>query len=248
VLIRSAERGGLPTYEAVDIAYLQSKLERGFERAIYVLGTDHHGVVGWYAVVARMLGFDPARVEVILYQLIHLTRGGERTKMAKRSGNVVFLDEFMDEVGVDAARWFLVDRGPDRTIEIDVELAAEKSRKNPVYYVQMAHARVAGIFRNAEPDAAVGGPPPGPLEPLERELVKRVASFPGIAREAAVRRSPQLMPAYAIELADDFHRFFENHRVVGEPEQAFRLGLCRATQRVIARSLDLVGVEAPERM
>jgi arginyl-tRNA synthetase len=244
-LLRSADRSTL--YFASDVAYVLAKFERGFDRAIYVLGADHHGYVPRLKAAASMLGYDPDRVEVLLYQLVHLTRGGEKTKMAKRKGDVVFLDDFMDEVGVDAARWFLVDRGPDRTIEIDVDLAAEKSRKNPVYYVQMAHARVAGVFRNAE-GAAVGGPPPGALAPLERELVKRLAEFPGIAREAAVRRSPQLLPAYAIELADDFHRFYDNHRVVGEEAEAFRLGLCRATQHVIARSLDLVGVEAPERM
>jgi arginyl-tRNA synthetase len=245
-LLRSSD--GSTLYFASDVAYLLAKFERGFDRAIYVLGADHHGYVARLKAAAAMLGYDPGRVEVLVYQLVHLTRGGEQTKMSKRKGDVVFLDDFMDEVGIDAARWFLVDRGPDRTIEIDIDLAAEKSRKNPVYYVQMAHARVAGVFRNAAPDAAIGGPPPAPLEPLERELVKRLAEFPGVAREATLRRSPQLLPAYAIELADDFHRFYDNHRVVGEPAEAFRLGLVRATQRVIARSLDLVGVAAPERM
>jgi arginyl-tRNA synthetase len=244
-LLRSSD--GSTLYYASDVAYLLAKFERGFDRAVYVLGADHHGYVARLKAAAAMLGFDPGRVEVLLYQLVHLTRGGEQTKMSKRKGDVVFLDDFMDEVGVDAARWFLVDRGPDRTIEIDVDLAAEKSRKNPVYYVQMAHARVAGVFRNA-PGAVVGGPPPGPLEPLERELVKRLADFPVVAREAAERRSPQLLPAYAIELADDFHRFYDNHRVVGEDAEAFRLGLCRAAQRVIARCLGLVGVDAPEQM
>jgi arginyl-tRNA synthetase len=247
VLIRSPERGGLPTYEAADIAYLRDKLERGFDRALYVLGADHHGVAKWYEVVARMLGYDPGRVEVLLYQLVHLTRGGEQTKMSKRRGDVVFLDEFMDEVGVDAARWYLVNRGPDQTIEIDLDLAAEKTQKNPVYYVQYAHARIAAILRNAG-DAEVGGPPPGPLSPEEKELIKRLADFPSTVREATERRGPQLLPAYAIRLADDFHRFYHERRVLGDPAQAFRLGLIRATQRVIARSLDLLGVEAPERM
>ena len=146
VLIRSAERGGLPTYEAADIVYLRDKLERGFDRAIYVLGADHHGVRGWYRVIAQMLGYDPERVEVILYQLVHLTRGGDVVKMSKRRGDVVTLDEFMDEVGVDAARWYLAARGPDQAITIDVDLAREKSEKNPVYYVQYAHARIGGIL------------------------------------------------------------------------------------------------------
>ena len=117
---------------------------------IYVLGADHHGTRNWYAAVARMLGYDPERVEVLLYQLVHLTRGGAAAKMSKRRGDVVFLDELLDEVGVDAARWYLVSRGPDQTIEIDVDLAAEKTAKNPVFYVQYAHARIAGILRNAE--------------------------------------------------------------------------------------------------
>src|SRR5207302_2870958 len=146
VLVRSPEQGGLPTYRAADAAYVEDKLSRGFDRALYVLGADHHGTRKWYAAVARMLGYDPARVEVLLYQLVHLTRGGEQAKMSKRRGDVVFLDDFVDEVGVDAARWYLVNRGPDQTIEIDVDLAAEHSQKNPVYYVQYAHARIAGIL------------------------------------------------------------------------------------------------------
>jgi arginyl-tRNA synthetase len=247
VLVRSPEKGGLPTYEAADVAYLRDKLERGFDRALYVLGADHHGVAGWYAVVARMLGYDPSRVEVLLYQLVHLSRGGERTKMAKRRGDVVFLDEFIDEVGVDAARWYLVNRGPDQTIEIDIDLAAEKTQKNPVYYVQYAHARIAGILRNAG-GASVGGPSPLPLEPQERELVKRLTEFPRVAAEATERRGPQALPVFAIRVADDFRRFYHDVRVLGSEAEAFRLGLCRATQRVIARCLDLVGVEAPERM
>ena len=125
VLLRSGDRS--PTYRAADVAYLVDKLDRGFDRAIYVLGADHHGTRNWYAAVARMLGYDPARVEVLLYQLVHLVRSGEAVKMGKRSGNVVFLDDVLEEIGVDAARWYLVNRGPDQTIEIDVDLAAERS-------------------------------------------------------------------------------------------------------------------------
>ena len=167
VLIRSAEKGGTPTYRAADVAYLVDKLERGFDRAIYVLGADHHATAHWYAAIARMLGYDPERVEVLLYQFVHLTRGGESTKASKRAGNVVFLDDVMDEIGVDAARWYLVNRGPDQTIEIDLDLAAEKSQKNPVYYVQYAHARIAAILRNAG-DAEVGGRRPGRSRPRRR--------------------------------------------------------------------------------
>jgi arginyl-tRNA synthetase len=247
VLIRSPEQGGAPTYRAADVVYLVDKLERGFDRAVYVLGADHHGTRNWYAGVARMLGYEPDRVEVLLYQLVHLTRGGQQAKMSKRRGDVVFLEEFMDEVGVDAARWFLVNRGPDQTIDIDVDLAADRSEKNPVYYVQYAHARIAGIRRNAG-DASASSTPPPELAQEERDLIKRLADFPGIASEAAERRSPQAMPTYAIRVADEFHRFYHHHRVLESDEQAFRLGLVTATQAVIARALGLIGVDAPERM
>jgi arginyl-tRNA synthetase len=246
VLVRSPERGGRPTYEAADIAYLADKLERGFERVMYVLGADHQDVRGWYQVIARMLGYD-AEVEVLLYQLVHLVRGGAQTRMSKRRGDVVFLDELIDEIGVDAARWYLISRGRDQTIEIDVDLAAEKTQKNPVYYVQYAHARIAGILRNAG-DAPIAPEPPDELADEERDLVKRLVEFPELVAEATERRGPHALPYYAIQVADDFHRFYNAHRVLGSEAEAFRLGLVRATQTVIARSLDLVGVEAPERM
>ncbi|TML50543.1 MAG: arginine--tRNA ligase [Actinobacteria bacterium] len=216
VLVRSPERGGGPTYRAADVVYLAHKLERSFDRAVYVLGADHHGTRRWYAAVAQMLGYDPARIEVLLYQLVHLTSGGEQRTMSKRRGDVVFLDDFMDEVGVDAARWYLVNRGPDQTIEIDVE----------------------------NDDLL----PSEPLAPEERDLIKRLLEFPATAAEATERRGPQGIPVYAIRVADDFHRFYHEHRVLGSNAEAFRLALVRATQNVIARCLDLVGVEAPERM
>ncbi|HLX19694.1 MAG TPA: arginine--tRNA ligase [Gaiellaceae bacterium] len=245
VLLRSGDRS--PTYRAADVPYLVEKMEGGFGRAIYVLGADHHGTRNWYAAVARMLGYDPERIEVLLYQLVHLTKGGEQARMSRRRGDVVFLDDFLDEIGVDAARWYLVSRGPDQTIEIDVDLAAERSQKNPVYYVQYAHARIAGILRNAE-GAAGAVSLAQPLAPEERELVKRLAEFPEVVRDATDRRSPQAIPVYAIRVADDFHRFYHEHRVLESEQEAFRLALCRATQSVIARSLQLIGVEAPERM
>jgi len=245
VLIRSET--GTPTYRAADVVYLADKLDRGHDRAIYVLGADHHGTRNWYAAVARMLGYDPERVEVLLYQLVHLTRGGEAAKMSKRRGDVVLLDEFLDEVGVDAARWYLVSRGPDQAIEIDTDLAAEKTAKNPVYYVQYAHARIAGILRNAE-GAEASAEPPAELAPEERDLIKRLAEFPTVVAEATERRGPHAIPNYAIRVADDFHRFYTRHKVLGTEQQPFRLGLITATKSVIARSLDLIGVEAPERM
>jgi arginyl-tRNA synthetase len=247
VLVRS---NGLPTYFAADAAYVRRKFARGYDRLVYVLGADHHGYVVRLQALAEMLGHPRDSIEVLLYQLVHLTSGGASAKMGKRSGNVVFLDEFLDEIGVDAARWYLVSRGHDQAIEIDVDLAAEKTQKNPVYYVQYAHARIAGILRNAgEPS---GDPrdiaSSGELAPEERDLVKRLLEFPAVASEAAARRAPHAVPTYAIRVADDFHRFYHHHKVLGSEREAFRLALCLATRQVVARSLELIGVEAPERM
>ena len=193
VLIRSET--GTPTYRAADVVYLADKLDRGHDRAIYVLGADHHGTRNWYAAVARMLGYDPERVEVLLYQLVHLSRGGEAAKMSKRRGDVVMLDEFLDEVGVDAARWYLVSRGPDQTIEIDVDLAAEKTAKNPVFYVQYAHARIAGILRNAEGARSVARASrrPGRRGARSRQAPRRVPGRRrGGDRAARPARDPDL--------------------------------------------------------
>ncbi len=245
VLIRS--EGGAPTYRAADVVYLADKLDRGLDRAIYVLGADHHGTRHWYAAVARMLGYDPDRVEVLLYQLVHLVKGGQQAKMSKRRGDVVFLDELLDEIGVDAARWYLVSRGHDQAIEIDVDLAADKSQSNPVYYVQYAHARIAGILRNAE-GGAPSAEPPSELAAEERDLIKRLAEFPAVVAEATERRGPHAIPTYAIRVADDFHRFYHHHKVLGSEAESFRLGLVTATKSVIARALDLIGVEAPDTM
>jgi len=162
--------------------------------------------------------------------------------------DVVFLDEFMDEIVVAAARWYLVNRGLDHAIEIDIDLAAERSQKNPVYYVQYAHARIAGILRNAPDNAGDDVLLAAPLAAEERGLVKRLAELPEVVADALAKRGPQVIPAYAIRVADDFHRFYHEHRVLESEQQAFRLGLCRATQAVIATCLGLVGVEAPERM
>jgi arginyl-tRNA synthetase len=247
VLVRS---GGEPTYFAKDASYMRRKYARGFDRLIYVLGADHHGYVARLQALAEMLGHPRESLEVLVYQLVHLVEGGAAKMMSKRRGDVVFLDELVDAVGVDAARWYLVSRGHDQTIELDVDLAKERTSKNPVYYVQYAHARIAGILRNAE----VSEPAPGSggdhvlLAPEERELVKRLLEFPAVVAQATERRAPHAVPIYAIRVADDFHRFYHEHRVLESEQEAFRLGLVRAVQLVIARCLDLVGVDAPERM
>jgi arginyl-tRNA synthetase len=247
VLIRS---GGEPTYFAKDAAYMRRKYARGFDRLIYVLGADHHGYVARLQALAEMLGHPRESLEVLIYQLVHLIEGGATKKMSKRRGDVVFLDELLDAIGVDAARWYLVSRGHDQTIELDVDLAKERTNKNPVYYVQYAHARIAGILRNAPASGSVSAPAPDlvALAPEERELVKRLLEFPAVVAQATERQAPHAIPIYAIRVADDFHRFYHEHRVLESEQEAFRLGLVRAVQLVIARCLDLIGVDAPERM
>ncbi len=245
VLVRS---DGEPTYFAKDAAYMRRKYAGGFDRLVYVLGADHHGYVARLQALAEMLGDSRESLEVLIYQLVHLVEGGEAKKMSKRRGDVVFVDELIDAIGVDAARWYLVSRGHDQTIELDVDLAKERSSKNPVYYVQYAHARIAGILRNAEASGAVAGASASALASEERELVKRLLEFPQVAAEATERRAPHAIPIYAIRVADDFHRFYHEHRVLESESEGFRLRLVGATQSVLARCLDLVGVEAPERM
>ena len=245
-LLRSAD--GSYLYYAADIAYVFDKLSRGFDRAIYVLGADHHGYVRRLQAAAGLLGYDQERVEVLIYQLVSIVEQGEAKRMSKRRGDVVFLEELVEKIGVDAMRWYLVLRGHDQPIDIDVDLAAEQTQKNPVYYVQYAHARIAGILRNAG-DATSSAEVPGTLASEERALVKRLVEFPGVVAEATERRAAHALPTYAIRVADDFHRFYHHHRVLEAGDaRAFRLALCQATQTVIARALDLVGVEAPERM
>ena len=233
-------------YYAADVAYVRNKFERGFDRLIYVLGADHHGYVPRLKAAAAMLGYDPDRLEALIYQLVQIVEGGRAKQSSKRRGDVVFLSELVDKIGIDAARWYLVSRGYDQAIDIDVDLARERSEKNPVYYVQYAHARIAGILRNAG-DAEVSARA-GDLAPEERDLVKRLVELPEVVREAVERRAPHGLPNYAIRLADDFHRFYHHHRVLESEQQAFRLGLVTATKAVLARSLDLIGVEAPDRM
>jgi len=238
---------GRPTYLAADVPHMRLKFDRGHDHLVYVLGADHHGYVARLKAIAGALGHDPESVEVLIYQLVQLTEAGEARKVSKRRGDVVFLDDLLDEIGVDAARWHLLSRGHEQAMEIDVDLARERTDKNPVYYVQYAHARIAGILRNAEGRKSAPAPA-GALAAEERELVKRLAEFPTVVAEATERRGPHALPTYAIRVADDFHRFYHHHRVLESAEEPFRLALCRATALVIARALDLMGVEAPERM
>ncbi len=239
---------GETTYFAADLAYIDLKFTRGATRAIYVLGADHHGYIQRLKAGAACLGYEPEAVEVLIYQLV--TVSGER--MGKRRGNVITLDGLVDAIGVDAARYFLVQRSHDQTLDIDLDLAVEASSKNPVYYVQYAHARCASILRKAADEGRLtegvgtGHLPEGP----EAALVRRLAEWPDIARTAADLRAPHRIIAWAHELAGDFHAFHHDLYVLHEDDdvRAFRIAAVRATAEALARALDLVGVSAPDRM
>jgi arginyl-tRNA synthetase len=254
VLIRA---NGEPTYLAADVAYHWDKLERGFERLINILGADHHGYVPRVRAAIEALGADPERFEALIMRLVHIVESGERAQMSKRSGDFVSLDELLDDIGVDATRWFMLWRSHDTTVDLDLELARRQSNDNPVYYVQYAHARIASILRKAEQaqDEVAGGAgaatPGTALEPAERELIKRLLEFPGEVREAAERRAPHRICTYATAVAADFHGFYRDCQVVGaegEGVERSRLALSLLTMRTIAGSLDLLGISAPERM
>ena len=246
---------GEHTYLASDVAYHQHKRARGFDRLIDVWGADHHGYVRRTKAHFEALGGDPDRLELVIMQFVHVVERGERASMSKRRGEFVTLDELMDQIGVDAARWFLLHRSHDRTVELDLDLAREQSAENPVYYVQYAHARIASMLRKAGSErvtAALDGPlGEASLHPAERALVKRLIAFPFEAVEATERREPHRIATYALELAQDFTIFYRDCQVVGvEPEtlENQRIALSVAAQRVIARSLGLLGVDAPESM
>jgi arginyl-tRNA synthetase len=286
VLVRS---NGEHTYFASDIAYHQDKRERGFDRQVDVWGADHHGYVARMKAAYEALGGDPEHLELLIMQLVHLMRGGERAQMSKRSGEFVTLDDLLEEIGVDAARWYLLARSHETTVDLDLDLARSQSSENPVYYVQYAHARISAVLAKAgerrvrtalaeiapgsgapdggnEAQSATGtldgggearGATPGldggraPLHATERVLVKQLLAFPLEVAEAAERRAPHRITAYALQLAQDFTAFYRDCRVVGaEPEavESQRIALAVATQRTIARCLDLLGVSAPAEM
>jgi arginyl-tRNA synthetase len=256
VLVRSS---GEYTYFAPDIAYHQDKRERGFERQIDVWGADHHGYVRRMKAAYAALGGDPEELELLIMQLVHLLSKGERAQMSKRSGEFVSLDDLVADIGVDAAHWFLLARSHDTTVDLDVDLAGQKSNENPVYYVQYAHARIASMLDKAgaervqqatESVKAADGSLQA-LEPAERHLIEQLLAFPGELAEAVDRRAPHRIAAYALELSQSFTAFYRDCRVVGaEPEavESLRIALCVASRRTIATCLELLGVSAPQRM
>jgi arginyl-tRNA synthetase len=247
---------GEHTYFASDIAYAQNKRERGFDRMVYVLGADHHGYIGRMRAAYEALGGEPDRLDLLIMQFVHLVRGGEKVSMSKRAGEFVTLDELVEEIGVDASRWFLLNRSHDTTIEVDLQLAKSETSDNPVYYVQYAHARIAAVLRKAGDlrvaDAlAEGFPPDLALHPSERALISKLLAWPAEATDAAERRAVHRVASYALELAQAFSAFYRDCQVVGvEPVEleSFRIALSVATQRTIGRALDLLGVSAPLEM
>jgi arginyl-tRNA synthetase len=254
VLVRSS---GEHTYFASDIAYHQDKRERGFERQIDVWGADHHGYVLRMKAAYEALGGDPAELELLIMQLVHLMSSGERAQMSKRAGEFVSLDDLVAEIGVDATRWYLLARSHDTTVDLDLNLAAEQSSENDVYYVQYAHARIASMLakvgreRVLAASAAVSGLEREALHATERALVEQLLAFPAELAEAAERRAPHRIAAYALALAQTFTAFYRDCHVVGaQPEavESFRIALCVLSRSTIARCLGLLGVSAPERM
>lgn len=252
VVIRS---NGLPTYFGADIAYHQNKFERGFDRVINVWGADHHGHVSRIKGAMQALGYDPDSLDILLMQLVRLYRGKKMVRMSKRTGTTVSLDELIDEVGRDAARFFFVMRSPDSHLDFDLDLAKEESQDNPVYYVQYAHARICSIFRQAEAAGIVMGDiesisPALFAEEEELLLLRKIADFPEENIIAARTMAPHRIARYVLDLAGLFHSFYNHHRVLGvEPElQAARLLLMHITRITIKNSLDVLGVNAPERM
>jgi arginyl-tRNA synthetase len=254
VLVRSS---GEHTYFASDIAYHQDKRERGFERQIDVWGADHHGYVLRMKAAYEALGGDPGELELLIMQLVHLMSSGERAQMSKRAGEFVSLDDLVAEIGVDAARWYLLARSHDTTVDLDLDLAREQSSENDVYYVQYAHARIASMLervggeRVQAASAALAGLEREPLHATERALVEQLLAFPAELAEAAERRAPHRIAAYALALAQTFTAFYRDCHVVGaEPEavESFRIVLCVVSGATIARCLGLLGVSAPAKM
>ena len=251
VLVRS---GGEPTYLAPDIAYHRDKLSRA-DVLIDVLGADHHGYLQRMRAAIAALGEPPERLEALLMQLVQIVERGQRTQMSKRRGDFVTLDELVDDIGVDAARWYMLQRSHDTAIDLDLDLARSQSSENPVYYVQYAHARIASILRKASDEGVdtgrSGGSIAQPAEQSERDLIKRLLELPAEVTEAAARRAPHRLCAYAMTIAGDFHAFYRDCQVVGaegEGVQEARLALCMATKDSIAQVLGLLGISAPERM
>ena len=251
VIKRADER---PTYFAADIAYHDDKFQRGFSRMIDIWGTDHHGYVKRLQSVVEALGHPSDRLTILLYQLVTLMRDGKPVAMSTRSGDFVPLQDVVDEVGRDACRFFFSLLSPQSHLKFDLELAKKRASENPVFYVQYVHARCCSIFREAAKRGTIFDPAavraPSDLDPRERVLLVKLASFPDVVEQAAKELSPHPIPNYLMSLAGEFHRFYEGCQVLGEDAgtTAFRLALVDGVRTIIKNGLDLIGVSAPEEM
>ena len=247
---------GAPAYIAADLAYYLDKRQRGFDLCIYMLGADHHGYIARLKAAAAALGDDPDTVEVLIGQLVNLVRDGQPVRMSKRAGTVITLDDLVEAIGTDAARYALIRSSVDSPIDIDLALWSSASAENPVYYVQYAHARLCALARNA---AELGlAPDLSHLKELghdkEGALIRTLGDYPRVLQSAAALREPHRVCRYLEDLAGDYHRFYDSHRVLPQGDESAgdvhraRLALCAATRQVIANGLDILGVSAPERM
>ena len=247
---------GDAAYIAGDIAYVADKFHRGHNLAIYMLGADHHGYISRLQAAAAAMGYDPNQVEVLIGQLVNLKRDGQSVRMSKRAGTVITLDDLVEAIGVDGARYALVRSSVDSTLDIDLDLWQSQSNDNPVYYVQYAHARLCSIARNAEDRGVSMTNPDLSLLVHEREgeLIRTLGEFPAVVKAAATLREPHRIARYAEELAGTFHRFYDNCQILPKTGQedapifSARFALATATKQVLANALGLLGVAAPQRM
>ena len=246
---------GKPAYIAGDIAYFLDKRARGFDLCIYMLGADHHGYIGRLKAVAAALGDDPAVVEVLIGQMVNLVQDGKPVRMSKRAGTVVTMEDLVEAVGVDAARYSLIRSSADSPLDVDVDLLRQRSNDNPVFYVQYAHARLASLARNAADLGVTPGTEFGLLEhPREGDLIRTLGEFPTAVASAAELREPHRVARYLEALASAYHKFYDACRVLpmGDEETTelhrARLALCDAARQVLANGLGMLGVSAPERM
>jgi arginyl-tRNA synthetase len=246
---------GNPAYIAGDIAYFLDKRARGFDLCIYMLGADHHGYISRLKAAAAALGDDPAVVEVLIGQMVNLVQDGGPVRMSKRAGTVVTMEDLVDGVGVDAARYSLIRSSVDSTLDVDIDLLRRRSNDNPVFYVQYAHARLASLARNAADLGVTPGTEYGLLEhPREGDLIRTLGEFPTVVASAAELREPHRVARYLEALASAYHKFYDACRVLpmGDEETTelhrARLALCDAARQVLANGLGMLGVSAPERM
>ncbi|MDY6870882.1 MAG: arginine--tRNA ligase [Actinomycetota bacterium] len=247
---------GAPAYIAGDLAYFLDKRQRGFDLCIYMLGADHHGYIARLKAAAAALGDDPDTVEVLIGQMVNLVRDGQPVRMSKRAGTVITLDDLVEAIGVDAARYALIRSSVDTPIDIDLALWSSASNENPVYYVQYAHARLSALARNAADLGVVADTAHLDLLTHDKEgtLIRNLGEFPRVLESAAALREPHRVCRYLEDLAGDYHRFYDSCRVLPQGDEtpgglhSARLALCQATRQVIANGLAILGVSAPERM